>query len=121
MLANLCVESHLRELLEQGFEVAVVKDATAGPQASRAGGRLQSGDHQLRLPGKRGLIDGRYREGDELGGSRARMSGVSGCTQETLLYLIAKNMLRRPVAPGNRQHTRARTARSGANGRFEMH
>ncbi|MCQ4574544.1 MAG: cysteine hydrolase [Candidatus Brocadiales bacterium] len=26
MSANLCVESHLRELLEQGFEVAVVKD-----------------------------------------------------------------------------------------------
>jgi nicotinamidase-related amidase len=32
MLANICVESHLRELLEQGFEVAVVKDATAGPK-----------------------------------------------------------------------------------------
>jgi nicotinamidase-related amidase len=32
MIANLCVESHLRELLEQGFEVAVVKDATAGPR-----------------------------------------------------------------------------------------
>ena len=29
MSANLCVEAHLRELLEQGFEVAVVKDATA--------------------------------------------------------------------------------------------
>lgn len=29
MSANLCVESHLRELLEQGFEVAVVSDATA--------------------------------------------------------------------------------------------
>jgi nicotinamidase-related amidase len=32
MLANICVESHLRELLEQGFEVMVVKDATAGPR-----------------------------------------------------------------------------------------
>ena len=32
MLANMCVESHLRELLERGFEVAVVKDATAGPR-----------------------------------------------------------------------------------------
>jgi isochorismate hydrolase len=32
MLANLCVESHLRELLEQGFEVAVVEDATAAAQ-----------------------------------------------------------------------------------------
>jgi len=32
MLANMCVESHLRALLEQGFEVAVVKDATAAPK-----------------------------------------------------------------------------------------
>ena len=29
MSANLCVESHLRELLERGFEVVVVADATA--------------------------------------------------------------------------------------------
>jgi nicotinamidase-related amidase len=32
MSANLCVEAHLRELLEQGFEVAVVSDATAAAQ-----------------------------------------------------------------------------------------
>jgi len=32
MLANMCVESHLRALLEQGFEVAVAKDATAAPK-----------------------------------------------------------------------------------------
>ncbi|HYR70820.1 MAG TPA: cysteine hydrolase, partial [Candidatus Acidoferrum sp.] len=32
MLANMCVESHARELLEQGFDVAVVKDATAAPR-----------------------------------------------------------------------------------------
>ena len=32
MLANMCVESHLREFLEQGFEVLVVKDATAAPR-----------------------------------------------------------------------------------------
>jgi biuret amidohydrolase len=29
MSANLCVEAHMRDLLEQGFEVAVVSDATA--------------------------------------------------------------------------------------------
>lgn len=29
MSANLCTEAHLRELLERGFEVAVVKDGTA--------------------------------------------------------------------------------------------
>jgi nicotinamidase-related amidase len=32
MLANMCVESHLRELIEQGFEVTVAKDATAAPK-----------------------------------------------------------------------------------------
>ena len=32
MLANICVESHLRDFLEQGFEVAVARDATAGPR-----------------------------------------------------------------------------------------
>ncbi len=38
MSANLCTESHLRELLEQGFEVAVVKDATAAAQVSEGDG-----------------------------------------------------------------------------------
>lgn len=32
MLANMCVESHLRHLLEDGFEVAVAFDAVAGPR-----------------------------------------------------------------------------------------
>jgi nicotinamidase-related amidase len=32
MIANLCVESHLRDFLEQGFEIAVVRDAIAGPK-----------------------------------------------------------------------------------------
>ena len=38
MSANLCTESHMRELLEQGFEVAVVKDATAGAQVEEGDG-----------------------------------------------------------------------------------
>ena len=37
MSANLCTESHLRELLEQGFEVLVVKDATAAAQTPGLG------------------------------------------------------------------------------------
>jgi nicotinamidase-related amidase len=37
MLANICVESHMRDLLEQGFEVAVVKDATAAPRHPQRG------------------------------------------------------------------------------------
>ena len=40
MSANLCVESHLRELLEQGFEIAVVKDATAAAQIPDGDGYL---------------------------------------------------------------------------------
>ncbi|MBG6181277.1 cysteine hydrolase [Arthrobacter sp. CAN_A1] len=37
MSANLCIESHLRELLEQGFDVAVVSDATAAAQHPELG------------------------------------------------------------------------------------
>ena len=37
MSANLCVEAHLRELLEQGFEVIVVKDATAAAKTPDLG------------------------------------------------------------------------------------
>jgi len=42
MLANMCVESHLREFLEQGFEVTVVKDAIAGPIHQEWGDGYQS-------------------------------------------------------------------------------
>ena len=38
----MCVEAHLRELLEQGFEVAVVKDATAGARHPELGDGYQS-------------------------------------------------------------------------------
>lgn len=38
MSANLCVESHMRDLLEQEFEVAVVKDATAAAQVEEVDG-----------------------------------------------------------------------------------
>jgi nicotinamidase-related amidase len=40
MSANLCVESHMRELLESGFEVAVVRDATAGAKVPEGDGYL---------------------------------------------------------------------------------
>ena len=40
MSANLCVEAHLRELLEQGFEVVVVKDATAAAKLPEGDGYL---------------------------------------------------------------------------------
>lgn len=40
MSANLCVEAHMRELLEMGFEVAVVSDATAAAKLPEGDGYL---------------------------------------------------------------------------------
>ena len=40
MSANLCVQAHMHELLEQGFEVAVIKDATAAAQIPEGDGYL---------------------------------------------------------------------------------
>ena len=40
MSANLCVEAHMREFIEQGFEVAVVRDATAGAKLPEGDGYL---------------------------------------------------------------------------------
>jgi nicotinamidase-related amidase len=42
MLANMCVESHLRDLLEQVFVVYVVRDATAGPRHPTRGDGYQA-------------------------------------------------------------------------------
>jgi len=38
MSANLCTESHMRELVEQGFQVAVVRDATAAAKVAEGDG-----------------------------------------------------------------------------------
>ena len=38
MSSNLCVESHLRELLEQGFEVVIVSNAAAGAKIPEGDG-----------------------------------------------------------------------------------
>ena len=40
MSANLCVQAHMHELLEQGYEVAVVRDATAGARVPEGDGYL---------------------------------------------------------------------------------
>jgi nicotinamidase-related amidase len=52
MSANLCVQAHMHELLEQGFEVTVVRDATAAA-------RLPEGDGYLAA-----LINFRYMAND---------------------------------------------------------
>ena len=31
MNSNICIESHMRDLVEQGFEVYIAKDATGAP------------------------------------------------------------------------------------------
>ncbi len=41
MSANLCTEAHMRELLERGFEVAVVSDATAAAKVPEGTGTKQ--------------------------------------------------------------------------------
>ena len=40
MSANLCVQAHLYELVEQGFDMAVVRDATAGAKVPEGDGYL---------------------------------------------------------------------------------
>jgi hypothetical protein len=47
MLANMCAESHLRELIEHGFEVAVAKDVTAAPKHPKWELRLHCRADQL--------------------------------------------------------------------------
>ncbi len=42
MSANLCVEAHMRQLTEDGFEVVVVKDATAGARHPELGDGYQA-------------------------------------------------------------------------------
>ena len=42
MSANLCVEAHMRQLIEDGFEVVVVKDATAAAQHEDLGDGYQA-------------------------------------------------------------------------------
>ncbi|OJJ18552.1 isochorismatase [marine bacterium AO1-C] len=42
MSANLCVEAHMRELIEQGFKVTVVNDATAGGRTPELGDGYQA-------------------------------------------------------------------------------
>lgn len=65
MSANLCLESHMRELIEQGFQVVMVKDATAA-------GKFQGDD--LTLDGyQAALINFRFMANDVLDTNAAVM------------------------------------------------
>src|SRR6266404_5397793 len=65
MLANMCVESHLRELLEQGFEVAVAKRCDGGTKAPRMGQWLYGRPYQFRFSRTRCIDNRGSRKGDE--------------------------------------------------------
>ena len=78
MSANLCVEAHLRELLEQGFEVAVVKDATAGARHPELGDGYQAALINLLVYSQRSPFHGRGRRGHGCGnGQSGTAQGVS--------------------------------------------
>jgi hypothetical protein len=64
----MCVESHLRELLEQGFEVAVVKDSTAGPSTRNGAVVIRRRSLTTRL-WRTGLDNGPSRQCDGRGWS----------------------------------------------------
>jgi nicotinamidase-related amidase len=63
MLANMCVESHLREFIEQGFEVGVAKDATPHPSIPNGATATLPPDQPC-VSRACSLDDGRGRQGD---------------------------------------------------------
>lgn len=81
MSANLCVESHMRELVEQGFEVAVVSDATGaaklpgydGFEAAFVNYRMIASD-----------VWGTSEAEVKIGGARGELVNVSGASKVAL-------------------------------------
>jgi nicotinamidase-related amidase len=63
MLANLCVESHLRELLEGGLRGRRRQGCDRGAAPPRMGRWLSGGDDQLSIPRPRGAVDRRSGRG----------------------------------------------------------
>jgi nicotinamidase-related amidase len=72
MSANLCTESHLRALLEQGFEVAVVTDATAAAQTPEIDG------YAAALINFRFLANANWSTADAIGKIKANSNATSG-------------------------------------------
>jgi nuclear transport factor 2 (NTF2) superfamily protein len=86
MSANLCTESHMRELLEQGFEVAVVSDATAETAAQKV--RLAEDAWNGRDPEKVALaytLDSRWRN---------RAEFIAG--REAIMQFLQRKWAREP-------------------------
>ncbi|MEN8207589.1 MAG: isochorismatase family protein, partial [Pseudomonadota bacterium] len=78
MSANLCTESHMRELLEQGFEVAVVKDATAAAQVEEGDGYAAA------------LVNFRYMA-NTVWTTKEATQAIEG---KSLVYLLRKSSIR---------------------------
>ena len=97
MLANMCVESHLRDLLEQGFEVAVAKDATAAPRHPEWGDGYTAALINFAFLAHAVSVDGRSREGDGAqsvvrGDLRKTRSGWSALHRIIRLFKYGKEM-----------------------------
>src|SRR4051794_6549216 len=74
---NLCVEAHLRDFLEHGFEVAMVRDATAGTKNEQGDG------YQAALVNFRFLAHALWTTRETVGLMRAA-SGAEGPSDEPL-------------------------------------
>jgi nicotinamidase-related amidase len=69
---NICVEAHLRDFLEQGFEVAMVRDATAGA-------RNEEGDgYRAALVNFRALAHALWTTRETVGYIEAASAGIDG-------------------------------------------
>ena len=84
MAANLCVESHLRHLLEEGFEVAVVRDATASARVPTGDGYLAALTN-YKLPRARRLVDRRGGLAYSRGRVTSAVGNRSGWTEKVFL------------------------------------
>ncbi len=74
-VANLCLEDHMRNLIRDGFETVMVRDAVA---AAGKRGRLRPGrrNDQLAFHGQRGVDHGRDRAPDGRSGQGSRLKST---------------------------------------------
>ncbi|KAL9190232.1 hypothetical protein ACHAXT_007443 [Thalassiosira profunda] len=104
MSANLCVESHMRELIEQGFEVFVVEDATAGAK------HPQLGDgYAAALTNFRYISNGVIKTDDAvkaMGGSSVTIGGDTENTEDTGDADLATED---PTSPASNRNLKATT------------
>ncbi len=100
MSANLCTESHMRELVEQGFEVAVVKDATAaailpefdGYQAALVNFRMIASHVWKTEEAVQAMVSAATRQGENAKLSSDASSRIAPQTGPSRAYRGARNL-----------------------------